>query len=36
MKERAEMVNGKVKIDSIKGKGTKIIFSIPNKEEEYE
>lgn len=36
MRERAEMVNGKVKIESIIRKGTKIIISIPNKEEEYE
>ena len=32
MKERAALVNGKLHIESVLGKGTKIIFSLPNEE----
>ena len=36
MKERAEIAHGSVTIKSVVGKGTKIMFSIPNEEEPNE
>ena len=36
MRERAEIMNGKINIKSQPGKGTRIYFSIPNEEEPYE
>ena len=36
MKERAEIMNGKINVKSQRGKGTRIYFSIPNEEEPYE
>lgn len=33
MKERAHIIRGKLKIESKKGTGTKIFFSVPNEEE---
>ncbi len=36
MKERAELAHGSITIKSVLGKGTKIMFSLPNKEEPNE
>jgi two-component system sensor histidine kinase DegS len=36
MKERAEIAHGSITIKSVVGKGTKIMFSIPNEEESNE
>ena len=36
MKERAEIAHGSITIKSVVGKGTKIMFSIPNEEEPNE
>lgn len=36
MRERAHIIAGKVKVESEKGCGTKILFTIPNEEELYE
>lgn len=36
MKERANIIQGDVRVESKKGKGTKVMFTIPNEGETYE
>ena len=36
MKERMQLIGGRIGIESVAGKGTRVIFSLSNKEVEYE